>query len=340
MPVLVAVIGAALAALLVVLAVAGLSRLVVEPDPVKEVVDEVAHEPIPAVDQPRAERWLVDHLARVRGVRHLVGAFDRFIWGGALVGLGLLSVLVASTLVGWVLSTVDSRHGFARFDESAAEWGAANATDASTAALRGITNFGGTGYLIAAMATVGLVVALRHRRHDHPRWAVLGFLLTVGVGIVIVNNGLKLLVDRDRPTVAHLMNASGSSFPSGHSAAAAACWAAIALVAARRLPVGRRRWAAAGAAAIAVAVASSRVLLGVHWLTDVIAGVVVGWTWFFVVALIFGGRLQRFGHPAAAVAHQATTTGSAPPPDTSLRSPDQGPSPTKRTTNHEQEVGA
>jgi undecaprenyl-diphosphatase len=336
-PVLVAVLGAAVAALLVTLVAIGLARLVVHPDPVKAIIDHVPHEPV-GVDEPVAERWLVDHLSRVRGVRHVVGAFDRFVWGGAMVALGLLAVLGGASLVGWLLSTVDSHRGFARFDESAAEWGASHASDASTTALRWITNFGGTAVLIPMMAVVGLVVAFRHRRHDHPRWAVLGFLLTVGVGIVIVNNGLKWLVDRDRPTVEHLSSAGGSSFPSGHSAAAAACWAAIALVAARRLPAGRRHWAAAAAAAIAVAVASSRVLLGVHWLTDVIAGVIVGWTWFFVVALVFGGRLQRFGHPAVEVAQRGTS-----PDDSADVAPNEDRTPIAsstrgRTTSHGQEV--
>jgi undecaprenyl-diphosphatase len=269
---------------------------------------------IDAVEEPAAERWLVDRLSRVRGLRHLVGLFDRYVWGGAIVGIGLAVLLASAALVGWILSTVDSERGFARFDESAAEWGADHATEFSTNALRSITHLGGSATLIALMAIVGLVVAHRHRRHDHPRWSVLGFLATVGVGIVIVNNSLKWLVDRDRPTVEHLASAGGSSFPSGHTAAAAACWAAIALVSARRLPVGRRHWVAAAAVAVAVAVAASRVLLGVHWLTDVIAGLVVGWTWFFVAALAFGGRLQRFGHPAEDVLGQDPATVTAPRP--------------------------
>jgi len=97
--------------------------------------------------------------------------------------------------------------------------------------------------------------------------------------------------------VVHLIGSAGSSFPSGHSAMAAAGWAAIALVLGRSMP--RRRGILLGVAvALAVVVASSRALLGVHWLTDVIAGLIVGWSWFFIVAVIFGGRLQRFGDPA------------------------------------------
>jgi undecaprenyl-diphosphatase len=70
----------------------------------------------------------------------------------------------------------------------------------------------------------------------------------------------------------------------------------------------------------------------VHWLTDVIAGVIVGWTWFFVVSLIFGGRLQRFGHPAVEVAEQ---TGVAPDAPAVPHRPQQG-----SATSHEQEINA
>jgi membrane-associated phospholipid phosphatase len=47
----------------------------------------------------------------------------------------------------------------------------------------------------------------------------------------------------------------------------------------------------AGAIGIAVAVAASRVLLDLHWLSDVVAGLALGWAWFALCAVVFGGRL-------------------------------------------------
>ena len=51
------------------------------------------------------------------------------------------------------------------------------------------------------------------------------------------------------------------------------------------------------AGALAVAVAASRVLLDVHWLSDVIAGLLLGWAWFALCAIAFGGRRLHFGEP-------------------------------------------
>jgi undecaprenyl-diphosphatase len=64
---------------------------------------------------------------------------------------------------------------------------------------------------------------------------------------------------------------------------------------------------AGAAGGIAVAVASSRVLLDVHWVSDVVAGLFLGWAWFALCAIAFGGRRLRFGEPMEQPA--------APPPE-------------------------
>ena len=125
----------------------------------------------------------------------------------------------------------------------------------------------------------------------------------------MLNNGLKMLVDRERPDVLRLVEVSGASFPSGHSAAAAAGAAAVALVVGRDRRRRTRAVLAAVAALVAIAVATSRALLGVHWLTDVVAGVFVGWGWFLLVAVLFGGRLFRLGDPVV----KAGATAPEPP---------------------------
>jgi membrane-associated phospholipid phosphatase len=55
-----------------------------------------------------------------------------------------------------------------------------------------------------------------------------------------------------------------------------------------------------------VGVACSRVLLGVHWLSDVIAGLAFGWAWFGICAIAFGGRFLVLGAPVEHAAEVAT----------------------------------
>jgi len=189
--------------------------------------------------------------------------------------------IVALVLVGWLLSTVDSGRGVARWDQTLADWGSTHATSRSTGIWKAVTRLGSALVLIPVMSIVAWT-DWRRRRDVLAIW----FLAVVGVGESLLNNVLKMLVGRDRPPVAHLVDAGGSSFPSGHSAAAASCWLAIALVARRWSP--RSAWMVVVAVGVACMVALSRTMLGVHWLTDVLAGLIVGWSWCLLWAIVLG----------------------------------------------------
>lgn len=197
----------------------------------------------------------------------------------AVGGSAILAVLAV------VVGTTDALSGI---DQGVADWAYRQATPFTHSCLTLITDLGETGTVLVVAVAVVLVDVLRRRSP----WAV-PFLFTVIAGDELLTQTLKHLVDRARPTLEPVAATLGPSFPSGHSSTAAASWAAFALVAACWW--GRRAWPAwvGGAIAIAVAVAMSRVFLDVHWLTDVIGGLALGWAWFALCAIAFGGRLLR-----------------------------------------------
>ncbi len=268
-----------------------------------------------------------EELFRARAVRFLRRRLDPEAATGLALTVALGLVFAAALGFGLVSDMVTSETGLYRLDASAAAWGAENATPVSTWLLGLLTWLGGSATVLAVTISLGVLAWVRRRR-----LAVLAFLLTVVVGQNLIANTVKVLVDRERPPVPHLAPSSGFSFPSGHAAAAAATWAAVVLVLGRGRPVPVKAWLAAGAALITVLVAASRVLLGVHWLTDVIGGAALGFGWFVVCSVAFGGALLHFGAPAERVeAEEARLSGvqepparGAPPmPDPSQPSPEQ-----------------
>jgi undecaprenyl-diphosphatase len=121
---------------------------------------------------------------------------------------------------------------------------------------------------------------------------------------------LKELVGRDRPDLGRLVNGTGYSFPSGHVMAAVALWGLLPVV------VGlytRRRaiwWSSvAFAATITVLVAASRVYLGVHWFSDVVAGLLLGS--FFLLGV---EAVLRAMHSWRGCGLHATAGGTNSPP--------------------------
>jgi undecaprenyl-diphosphatase len=224
---------------------------------------------------------------------------------GVALSAAVIGIVVAVAAFGVVAAMIDTNTGLARWDATFAQFGADHASERSTAVLRAVSQLGGTPGVVTLVLVVAVFAAVRIRRPS-----AVAFVLLCGLGHFALSNAIKLLVARERPDILHLTGFAGTSFPSGHSTAAAAAWLGCALVVSRGLDPRRRAIVMAGAASVAGAVAASRVLLGVHWFTDVLAGVTHGWMWFAVCSVIFGGTTLRFGAPVEQAEATAVAAGA------------------------------
>jgi undecaprenyl-diphosphatase len=99
-------------------------------------------------------------------------------------------------------------------------------------------------------------------------------------GAMLISDVTKTITARPRPSVEHLQAVTGSSFPSGHAAQASAFWLSLLLtLRATRVTSFALRVAGVFAATLVLGVAWSRVYLGVHYPSDVVAGVILGSGW-------------------------------------------------------------
>ncbi len=237
-------------------------------------------------------------------VRDELGFVARRLDPQAATGLGLtvgvVVVIVGGALLAGLAFLVRSWSVLERVDRGAANWGSTNATQFSTSVLRFVTEFGST-VVVVALALVVIAIKIRSPR----RGSIIAFLIVLIAGQNLIANLLKVAVDRARPGGHHLAGFSGASFPSGHATTAFAAFAGFALIFGRERPARVQAVYLGAAAGAAAAVGATRVLLDVHWLTDVIAGAALGLAWFAVSAIAFGGRLLQFGAPVVAGRHEA-----------------------------------
>ena len=162
------------------------------------------------------------------------------------------------------------------------------------AAVRDVTMLGSTLVLSAVIVAAVVLLALRRR------WRLAAYLVVTGAGALILDPIVKVLVGRLRPVVAHpVAHAPGNSFPSGHALGSIVCYGAIFLV---FLPAARGRWRtwfAVATAVIIVAVGVSRVLLGVHYISDVVGGWAIGVAWLGLTSFAFELSRTASGRPVS-----------------------------------------
>ncbi|WP_437755739.1 phosphatase PAP2 family protein [Sorangium sp. So ce1389] len=163
----------------------------------------------------------------------------------------------------------------------------ASSSSAGVAALRAFT-FLGSG---AALTVVAIVVAalLLRRRH---RVLAIGWLIALAGG-GLLNHALKALFERQRPTFADpLAVAAGWSFPSGHSMGTFITFGMLSYLGLLFVRTLRARLSlVAFALSWTVAMGFSRMYLGVHYLSDVLAGFAAGSVW--LAACISGIEVAR-----------------------------------------------
>jgi undecaprenyl-diphosphatase len=169
----------------------------------------------------------------------------------------------------------------------------------------------GTGTVVMMIVAVAALF-LWHTQHKHSA----RLLLAAVAGNIILNGILKLFFHRDRPTVFEWQTtAVSSSFPSGHAMSATVCYGTVAYLVIR---LQKHHWSRVltGTAAVILIllICATRLYLGVHYPSDVIAGMLVGLAWaaFCMATLEASLVIARRRAPRAVVdERRAPTEGTA-----------------------------
>jgi membrane-associated phospholipid phosphatase len=204
------------------------------------------------------------------------------------VGLPLLSALVALGASLWAFGLIADAivEEEAGTDQRLANWLHERATDPLTDLFHGIT-FLGNFVTLLAVTVLAVTILWRRRERTDAVFVALAF-----VGAQLLSSSLKLGFRRDRPFFPDpLATESTFSFPSGHALVSLAVYGAIALVVARRLSTnGRRALLVAAVAVLVIAIGFSRLYLGVHFLSDVLAGYAAGIAWLSLLYVALEAR--------------------------------------------------
>ena len=221
-------------------------------------------------DSPSPSRWRA--FLRARFTRE--GAV------GLYLTVGFLACLVVVVLFAALADSIVDLHGQTRLDQQVTAAIEDFHGPARDRAARAVTFFGGQSFLIPSTVVVAAALALRGRRVSAVLFA------GVVLGGLLLEVALKIVYHRARPALwPALVTEKTYSFPSGHATMATLFYGGVAAVVLHlsRKPVVRGA-ALATATLVILSVAYSRVYLGAHWTTDVVAGILIGLFWVIVCA--------------------------------------------------------
>jgi undecaprenyl-diphosphatase len=211
-----------------------------------------------------------------RHVRGFYGAIAAFLTIGAIVGLGASSAFI-------IFAAVVSGGATQRFDEGVLQWLNGFRTPFLDEAALEVTSLG-NGMVLIVLVMVASVFLWQ----THHRWSAY-LLIIAALGGKFLNTVLKGWFGRPRPSVVDHIDAVHSlSFPSGHAMSSLIVYGSIAYLVARLEPTtALRRTTWALAALLILGIGVSRMYLGVHYPSDVLAGFVAGLAWLAFVSAGF-----------------------------------------------------
>ena len=204
--------------------------------------------------------------------------------------LGALAVLLAAVPLGILVRADHPGVVEADLEVTRAAEQAVAQSDALLLAAEVVTLLGEPVLITVAAGVMALVL---HRRG---RSRLVLFVVVARVGAIVLSQGLKMIVDRARPVFDEpVATALGASFPSGHALGSAAFYATAAVL--LQPYVRRDLLLFLGAVLVAALVAASRVLLGVHYVSDVVAGLLIGLGWAALCTAVFAAWRRDEGRP-------------------------------------------
>ena len=206
-----------------------------------------------------------------------------------------LAAVLVLALVAYAAIAADVVEGgrLSSRDQGLSEWVAASMPASAEWVARVLSWLGGW---VGVTVVAALVFVWLARRGE----VALGVLLVaVALGGQLLNSVTKAGYDRPRPTAGSPIDVpSSTSFPSGHAMTGIAVFGLLGLVLARELSSRRARLAAVVAGfAVGALIGASRVVLNVHFLTDVLAGAALGLAWLATCLLAYGlvdARRRRY----------------------------------------------
>ncbi|MBU2666288.1 phosphatase PAP2 family protein [Actinoplanes bogorensis] len=208
--------------------------------------------------------------------------------------LGLLAVVAAGLGFGALLLLVRTNWSpLRRLDQSIAEGmnGLVAPHEGVVKVITTITSLGGRNVLISVVVMAAAWLLIRRR----PRLAI--YLAVTGLGALVLDPSLKALVGRVRPVVDDpVAFGGGNSFPSGHTLGTTIVYGALALVLLSATRGRWKGWILTAAALIIVLVGLTRIALSVHFLSDVLAGWLLGLAWISITAYAFRVWRRETGH--------------------------------------------